>query len=96
MRLAERSHLLLIAMPGIIQDGWSLGVLVDELAALYDAFSAGRASPLAPFIEYADFADWQRRWRSYPDIVAQLTYWEEQLHDPLPVMSSPRSSEAKK
>src|SRR5581483_8156815 len=83
VRLAERSHLLLIAVPGIIEDGWSLGVLVNELATLYDAFSVGRASPLAPLpIQYADFADWQRRWRSYPDIVAQLIYWEEQLHDP--------------
>jgi len=87
VRLAERTHLLLIAAPGIIEDGWSLGVLVNELAALYDAFAAGRASPLPPLpIQYADFADWQRRWRSYPDIVAQLTYWEEQLRDPLPVM----------
>ena len=91
MRLAELSHLLLIAMPGIIADGWSLGVLVNELATLYDAFSAGRASPLAPLpLQYADFADWQRRWRSYPDIVAQLTYWEEQLHDPLPLMKLAR------
>jgi acyl-CoA synthetase (AMP-forming)/AMP-acid ligase II len=88
VRLAERAHLLLIAMPGIVEDGWSLGVLVNELAALYDAFTAGRASPLAPLpIQYADFADWQRRWRSHPDIVAQLTYWEEQLRDPLRVMT---------
>jgi acyl-CoA synthetase (AMP-forming)/AMP-acid ligase II/acyl carrier protein len=87
VRLAERTHLLLIAAPGIIEDGWSLGVLVNELTALYDAFAAGRASPLPPLpIQYADFAEWQRRWRSYPDIVAQLTYWEEQLRDPLPVM----------
>ena len=87
VRLAERSHLLLIAMAGVIEDGWSLGVLVNELATLYEAFSAGRASPLAPLpIQYADFADWERRWRSYPSIVAQLTYWEEQLRDPLPVI----------
>src|SRR5262249_2155760 len=86
-RLAERNHLLLMNMSGIIEDGWSLGVLIDELATLYDAFSAGRASPLAPLpIQYADFACWQRRWRSYPDIAAQLTYWLEQLHHPLPVM----------
>src|SRR5262249_8184911 len=85
--LAERNHLLLMNMSGIIEDGWSLGVLIDELATLYDAFSAGRASPLAPLpIQYADFACWQRRWRSYPDIAAQLTYWLEQLHHPLPVM----------
>lgn len=97
VRLAERSHLLLIAMPGIIEDGWSLGVLVNELATLYDAFSAGRASPLAPLsIQYADFADWQRRWRSCADIVAQLTYWEEQLHDPLPVMRLTKGRRKKK
>ena len=91
VRLAERNHLLLIAMPGIIQDGWSLGVLVEELATLYEAFAAGRGSPLKPLpIQYADFADWQRRWRSHPDIVAQLAYWEEQLHDPLPVLKLAR------
>jgi non-ribosomal peptide synthetase component F len=87
LRLAEHSDLLLIAMHGIIQDGWSLGVLIDELATLYDAFAAGRSSPLPPLpIQFADFANWQRRWRSYPDIAAQLSYWLEQLHHPLPVL----------
>jgi acyl-CoA synthetase (AMP-forming)/AMP-acid ligase II len=87
VRLAARTHLLLITIHGIIEDGWSLGVLIDELATLYDAFAAARASPLAPLpIQYADFAYWQRDWRSYPDVVAQLNYWREQLHDPLPVM----------
>jgi acyl-CoA synthetase (AMP-forming)/AMP-acid ligase II len=86
-RLAERNHLLLMNMSGIIGDGWSLGVLINELATVYDAFSAGRASPLAPLpIQYADFAHWQRRWRSYPEIAPQLTYWLEQLRHPLPVM----------
>ena len=87
MRLAEQEHLLLITMHQAICDGWSLGVLVDELATLYDAFSAGRHRRLAPLpIQYADFAHWQRHWRSHPDIVAQLAYWREQLRDPLPVM----------
>ena len=88
VRLAEREHLLLITMHQIIVDGWSLGVFVDELAALYDAFcgrqgvAAWRRSP----IQYADFAHWQRHWQSHPDIVAQLAYWREQLRDPLPAM----------
>jgi acyl-CoA synthetase (AMP-forming)/AMP-acid ligase II len=87
LRLAEREHLLLITMHQAICDGWSLGVLIEELTALYDAFSAGKQTPLAPVsIQYADFACWQRQWRSYPEIVAQLAYWREQLHDPLPVM----------
>jgi acyl-CoA synthetase (AMP-forming)/AMP-acid ligase II len=87
VRLAERTQLLLIAMHGIIQDGWSLGVLIDELATLYDAFAAGRPSPLPPLpIQFADFAHWQRHWWSRPEIAAQLTYWREQLHDPLPML----------
>jgi hypothetical protein len=87
VRLAEREHLLLISMHQVICDGWSLGVFVEELATIYDTFAAGRESPLAPLpIQYADFAHWQRHWQSNPDILAQLAYWREQLHDPLPVM----------
>ena len=87
VRLAERTHLLLITMSGLTEDGWSLGVLGDELAALYEAFAAGRGSSLVPLpIQYADFVEWQRRWRSDPDLVAQLAYWEGRLHAPLPVM----------
>ena len=87
VRLAERAHLLLITMSGSTEDGWSLGLLANELAAIYDAFAAGRASPLASLpIQYADFVEWQRRWRSNPDLIAQLAYWEERLRDPLPVM----------
>jgi acyl-CoA synthetase (AMP-forming)/AMP-acid ligase II len=87
MRLADREHLLLITMHQVIGDGWSLGVLADELSTLYDAFSAQAALPPAPLqVQYADFAYWQRHWRSHPDIVAQLEYWREQLCDPLPVM----------
>jgi acyl-CoA synthetase (AMP-forming)/AMP-acid ligase II len=87
VRLAEREYLLLMTMHQIISDGWSLGVLIDELVALYGAFSTRKASPLPPpSTQYADFAHWQRHWQSHPDIVAQLAYWREQLHDPLPLM----------
>jgi acyl-CoA synthetase (AMP-forming)/AMP-acid ligase II len=87
VRLAEQQHLLLITMHQTIGDGWSRGVLGSELATLYDAFSAGETSPLAPLpVQFADFAYWQRHWQSHPDIVAQLEYWRQQLRDPLPVM----------
>jgi acyl-CoA synthetase (AMP-forming)/AMP-acid ligase II len=87
LRLGEQENLLLNSMHQVVGDGWSLGVFVEELATLYDAFAAGRQSPLTPPpIQYADFAVWQRRWRSHPEIVAQLFYWREQLRGPLPVM----------
>jgi hypothetical protein len=74
-------------MHQMIQDGWSLGIFMDELTKLYDAFAAGTPSPLQPLpIQYADFAHWQRRWQSDPEIVAQLDYWRDRLSNPLPVM----------
>src|SRR5207244_750256 len=87
LRLAERQHLLLISMHQVICDGWSLGVFVEELVTLYDTFSAQGESPLAPLsYQYADFAHWQRHWKSHSEIVAQFAYWREQLRAPLPVI----------
>jgi acyl-CoA synthetase (AMP-forming)/AMP-acid ligase II len=87
VRLAEDEHLLLITMHQMIADGGSLGVIADELATLYEAFSTGKASPLPALpIQYADFAAWQRAWTSHPDVAAQLDYWRGQLRGPLPVL----------
>jgi len=86
VRLAETEHLLLMTMHQTMTDGWSLGVLADELTALYDAYAAGQPSPLPPLaIQFADFAAWQRQWCLHPDGAAQLDYWRERLRGPLPV-----------
>jgi hypothetical protein len=87
LRLTERESLLLISMHQVVCDGWSLGVFVEELVTLYDAFSVQRESPLPPLsYQYADFAHWQRHWKSHSEIAAQLAYWQEQLREPLPVI----------
>ncbi|MEG3162875.1 condensation domain-containing protein, partial [Sphingomonas sp. LB2R24] len=63
LRLSGESHILLMTMHHIVSDGWSLGVLVRELGALYEAYSQGRSSPLPePRLQYADYALWQRDW----------------------------------
>ena len=87
VHLAKREHLLLITIHGIIVDGWSLGVLVDEIFTLYDAFYARAASPFAPLsFQFADFAQWQRGWRSHPDIAAReevaIAAWRAQAPSP--------------
>ncbi len=65
----------------IVSDGWSIGVLIREIAALYPAFRAGRPSPLPELpLQYADFAVWQRGFLSGgPALEAQLGYWRQQL-----------------
>jgi amino acid adenylation domain-containing protein len=90
LRLGDQEHLLLVTLHHIIGDGWSLGILVHELAVLYDALAAGRLSPLPALpIQYADFAYWQRQWQRDAMLEAQLTYWKEQLEDPLPALELP-------
>jgi acyl-CoA synthetase (AMP-forming)/AMP-acid ligase II len=97
LRLAKEEHLLLIAMHQIVVDGWSLGVLTNELTALYETFAAGGESTLPPPpIQYADFAVWQRQWRSHRNIAAQLDYWRERLDEPLPRLAFGRAAKARK
>ena len=72
--------MLLVTMHHIVSDGWSMGVLVRELSALYAAFAQGKADPLAPLaIQYADYAAWQRRWVSGAVLQAQAAYWQQAL-----------------
>ncbi|MDF5712711.1 MAG: condensation domain-containing protein [Rhizonema sp. NSF051] len=78
--LSETEHVLLVCMHHIVSDGWSMGVLVRELTALYNAYSQGQPSPLLPLpIQYADFALWQRQWLAGVVLQSQLSYWSEQL-----------------
>jgi hypothetical protein len=88
--LDEREHVLLLAMHHIVSDGWSLGVLTREISALYEAFRAGRPDPLPPLaLQYADYAQWQRRREQGAQGQAQLAYWREQLHDAPPLLELP-------
>jgi amino acid adenylation domain-containing protein len=76
----SHSHVLLLTLHHIAADGWSMGVLVRELVALYEAFAHGKAASLAPLsIQYADFAVWQRNWLQGETLEKQLTYWKTQL-----------------
>ena len=77
LRLAEDEHVLLLTQHHIVSDGWSVGVLIGEISALYDAFSRGLEDPLAPLpIQYADYAVWQRaRARD----AAALAFWKQRL-----------------
>ncbi|HEV2801334.1 MAG TPA: amino acid adenylation domain-containing protein [Pyrinomonadaceae bacterium] len=85
-RLAPDEHLLLVSLHHIIADGWSLGVLVREVAAVYEASLTGAPSPLSALpVQYVDFAHWQREWLQGEELEAQLAYWRRQLGGTLPL-----------
>ncbi len=80
LREAAGRHVLLAVQHHIVSDGWSLGLLKQEISQLYSAFAARRPSPLAPpSRHYADFAVWQRRWLRDEALAAELAYWREAL-----------------
>jgi amino acid adenylation domain-containing protein len=88
--LSQTEHIFLICMHHIVSDGWSMGVFIWELAALYNAYSQGQPSPLAPLpIQYVDFALWQRKWLVEDVLQSQLSYWEQQLKDAPALLSLP-------
>jgi len=80
LRLDEEDHVAMLTMHHIISDAWSRSVLINEVAALYDAFSKKQPSSLSelPF-QYADFAVWQREWLQGEVLEQQLAYWQKQL-----------------
>ncbi|GLQ87905.1 non-ribosomal peptide synthetase [Dyella flagellata] len=85
-RVADAEHLLLISMHHSISDGWSKGVLINEFCALYAAFGAGQADPLAPLaLQYAGYALWQRRSIEGRKLRRHEDYWRQCL-DGAPVL----------
>ncbi|HEY0401603.1 MAG TPA: amino acid adenylation domain-containing protein, partial [Blastococcus sp.] len=80
LRLGAADHALLLNMHHIVSDGWSMGVLVREITALYGAAAVGAPSPLPELpIQYADFAVWQRGWLQGEVLERQVAYWREKL-----------------
>jgi amino acid adenylation domain-containing protein/non-ribosomal peptide synthase protein (TIGR01720 family) len=89
VRLGPEDHLAQLTMHHIVSDGWSLGILMREWAALYTAFGKGYPSPLPEMpIQYADFAEWQREWLRGEVLEEHLSYWREHLAE-LPLIQLP-------
>ena len=90
LKLREDEHIVLLTMHHIISDGWSMSVLLQEVAVLYEAFTQGQTTPLAELpIQYADYALWQREHLQGEVLEAQLAYWKNQLQEAPPVLALP-------
>jgi amino acid adenylation domain-containing protein len=90
LRLDAEQHVVLLTLHHVVSDGWSMGILMREVATLYGAFAGGEPSPLPALpIQYADFAHWQWQQLGGEALAANLAYWGRQLGGTLPVLELP-------
>ncbi|HWN45028.1 MAG TPA: amino acid adenylation domain-containing protein, partial [Thermoanaerobaculia bacterium] len=86
----EEEHALLVTMPHLITDAWSMGILFRELPAIYEAMRRGETPKLPEIpVQMADYAIWQRGWLQGEVLEEQLSFWREYLAGAPPVLALP-------
>lgn len=93
IQLDESTHVLVLAMHHIIDDGWSMGIFTRELAACYEVNAGEMGLGELPDLQfqYADFAYWQRLWIQSEAFDEHLRYWKRQLGHEFPELELPTS-----
>jgi non-ribosomal peptide synthetase component F/acyl carrier protein len=90
VRLGDTEHLLSVTMHHIISDAWSVGLLVRELSALYEAGGDCERAALSPLpVQYRDFAVWQRQRLGGEELERQLAFWRSHLAGACPALALP-------
>jgi amino acid adenylation domain-containing protein len=80
LQLTPAENVLLVTMHHIVTDGWSIGIMLDELRRLYEADRDGKPAQLPELrIQYSDFAIWQRESLRDDILEQQLGYWKRSL-----------------
>ncbi len=90
LQLGPEEHVGLFTLHHIVADGWSIGVLIRELAEIYEARVSGRPPRLPdPGIQYSDFAVWQESLLTPARVSTEVAYWREQLGGAPPIVELP-------
>jgi acyl carrier protein len=90
IKLADEDHVLFLNTHHIASDGWSSGVMLNDLSSLYRAAIEKKAADLPPLeIQYADYAVWQRKWLQGEVLTRQLDYWKSELSGAPPLLALP-------
>lgn len=90
VRLGDNEHVMIVTMHHIVSDGWSMQILIDDFSRLY-ALARDVAAPklVAPALQYADFATWQRVWINGEMLQRQADYWRNMFSVPPPFLELP-------
>ncbi|MCQ8192265.1 non-ribosomal peptide synthetase [Streptomyces rugosispiralis] len=85
LRLSESDHVLVLTLHHLVTDGWSQGVLVRDLSIVYAALLRGSEPELPPVpVQYADVANWERKWLCGPLLQLQLDFWKRHFEGMVP------------
>ena len=80
IRLGTDDRVICMTLHHIACDGWSRGILFDELTALYIGFVTGSPAELPPLpVQYGDFAQWQLQWLQGDVLKGEIDFWRQEL-----------------
>jgi amino acid adenylation domain-containing protein len=90
LKIADHDYALVVNIHHIVMDGWSKGIMLQEMMSLYEAFSQGNPSPLKELpVQYTDYVSWHHEWVQGKLFQSQLAYWKKQLSDAPPLLQIP-------
>ncbi|MBR8834204.1 MAG: amino acid adenylation domain-containing protein [Stigonema ocellatum SAG 48.90 = DSM 106950] len=89
LQLEEQLHLLVMTAHHIVVDGWSMGVILQELSALYSAECQGVGCTLDPPLQLREYIEWQTQAFQTEEMAAHESYWLEQFAGSIPVLDLP-------
>lgn len=90
VQLSAREFVFLFTMHHIISDGWSMGVIVSDLLAIYDGYRKQTGNPLDPLrIHYKDYSAWQNENLGGEKLSLHRSYWLDKMRGELPVLDLP-------
>lgn len=93
LQVEDERHILTLTVHHIVADGWSIGLIMRDVQALYDSLVVGLASPLpTPLIQYADYVEWLREKAAGRSNAKQLDYWTSKLRDYKPLVLRPEAA----
>lgn len=87
---SEENYIMLISLHHIVSDGWSIGIMIDEIIELYEAETEERQPQLSPLTKsFSDFVEAEQDLIKSESGEKQWDYWKEELRDELPVLDLP-------
>ncbi len=90
LKVSDEEHVIIFTLHHIISDGWSMGIMISEIAVSYAAFCTNENPQLPALpVQYADYAAWQRAWLQGDVLEKQLNYWKDKIGIDPPVLELP-------